>query len=43
MEKELIIEALNESNYDIDKACRLIGMTKTNFTKKMQQYKIKEV
>jgi two-component system NtrC family response regulator len=41
MEKELIIEALEECDYDTQKASKLISMTKSSFLKKIEKYKIK--
>ena len=40
MEKELIIEVLDSENGDIDKASKILGMTKVNLNKKIQTYEI---
>ncbi len=40
MEKELIQEVLNSQDQDIDKACKILGMSKTNLMKKIQTYEL---
>jgi two-component system NtrC family response regulator len=40
MEKELIQEVLSSENNDLDKASKILGMSKTNLSKKIQTYGI---
>lgn len=42
MEKELIQEVLDSEDYDIQRASKILGMSKTNLTKKIQIYNIQE-